>query len=243
MDDLFSAEQKVFDDAVLYSQELRHGAAFDPDRFDVFVKEYGRLLRQLRRATKVSDRATGNLHTSNEDLVGKVHFDALTGLYNRRFMEECLKRVIRTAARSGSCLSVMIMDVDFFKRYNDTYGHSEGDACLKAVAETIAGCLSRTDDFAVRYGGEEFVVVLPNTDETGARVIANKILEAIRARNIPHEKNDAAECVTISIGLTMGYIEYGHTGEDYIRRADAALYQSKKNGRNQYTYINFKEES
>jgi len=243
MDDLFSVEQKILDDAVLYSKELRNGAAFDIDKFDELAKEYGRLLRQLRRVTKISDRTTGSLNTSKEDLLGKVHYDALTGIHNRRFMDENLKRVISSIARSGGCLSVMMMDIDFFKNYNDTYGHSEGDVCLKTVAETITGCLSRADDFAARYGGEEFVVVLPNTDESGARVMAIKILEAIWSCGIPHEKSEAAGRVTISIGLTTGIVEQGQNGEDYIKRADAALYQSKQNGRNRYTYINFKEES
>jgi len=242
MDDLFGVEQKILDAAVLYSEELKNGAKFDPDRFDKLVKEYGRLLRQLRRATKVSDRATGNLNTSKVDLLGKVHTDALTGIYNRRFMEEYLKRVVKSAARSGGCLSVMMLDVDFFKKYNDTYGHSEGDACLRDVAQTIAGCLLRGDDFTARYGGEEFAVILPNTEESGARVIANKILEAVRLRDIPHEKNEAAGCVTVSIGLTTGCVTYGQDGCDFIKRADTALYKSKQNGRNRYTYINLKEE-
>jgi len=242
--DLFEHEQQIYDCAINRTIEvLRKNAHFDFKEYITIVKEYGKLLRQLRRATKISDRVTGNLNTSKVDLLGKVHFDALTGIYNRRFMEDNLSRVVKSVARSGGCLSVMMMDIDFFKEYNDTYGHNEGDACLKTVAETITGCLSRADDFAVRYGGEEFAVILSNTDESGARVMANKILEAIRSRNIPHEKNKVAGCVTISIGLTTSDVEQGYSGEDYIKRADIALYQSKQNGRNRYTYINFKEES
>jgi len=206
------------------------------------AKEYGRLLKQLRRVTKVSDRTTKTLNTSKYDLLDKVHFDVLTGIYNRRFLEENLTRIIKSISRSGGQLSVLMLDIDFFKNYNDTYGHSEGDTCLKAVAEIIATSLTRADDFVVRYGGEEFAVVLPNTCESSAQLMADRILKNIRMRNIPHEKNEAAPCVTISIGLTTSEVEYMQSADDYIKQADKALYQSKQNGRNRYTYIDFKEE-
>jgi len=241
MEDLFAEEQKILDDGALYLEEARNGATFDTDRYAVLLDEYRRLLRQLRRATRVSDRTTNNLYESKQDLTDKVHFDALTGIYNRRFMEDNLKRILKSIARSGGCLSVLMADIDFFKRYNDTYGHSEGDACLKTVAEAIAGCLFRADDFVARYGGEEFAVILPNTDESGARFVANKILEAVRACDIPHEKNEVAGYVTISIGVTTSDVRQGQSGKDYIIRADTALYQSKQNGRNRYTYMDFDE--
>ena len=240
MGDLFSAEQQILDDALSYAAEIKNGAAFDSDKYHQLVKEYGRLLRQLRRVTKLSDRTTVTLNESKHDLLGKVHFDALTGIYNRRFMEDSLRRIIKSLSRSGGVLSVLMMDIDFFKKYNDTYGHSVGDACLKAVAEAIAKSLSRADDFVARYGGEEFAVILPDTDESGGRVIADKILENIRARNIPHEKNEAADRVTLSIGLTTNNANHRQNGDDYIKRADIALYQSKQNGRNRYSFIGFK---
>ena len=237
--DLFEIEQKIFDEAVLYEAEIKNGAELDPEKYYKIVKEYGRLLRQLRRITKLSDRTTKTLNTSKIDLLDKVHYDALTGIYNRRYMEENMKRIIKSISRAGGYLSVMMIDVDFFKKYNDTYGHSAGDACLKAVAEILAASLSRADDFAARYGGEEFAVVLPNTDEIGAHAIAGRIIDNIRARNISHGESDAADCVTVSIGVTTGYVEHTHSGEDYIRIADEALYQSKHGGRNRYTFMDF----
>ncbi|MCL2702752.1 MAG: GGDEF domain-containing protein [Defluviitaleaceae bacterium] len=242
MEDLFGIEQNVLDEAVKYAAELKNGAAFEPSKFETIVKEYGRLLKQLRRVTKISDRTTVTLNTSKHDLLDKVHYDALTGIYNRRFMEDSLKRIVRSLSRHGGTLSVMMMDIDYFKKYNDTYGHSEGDTCLKAVAEALAGCLSRADDFVARYGGEEFTVILPDTDQSGARVMANKILRCVRALEIPHEKNEAASCVTISIGVTTSEVAHAHQGVDYIKRADEALYQSKQRGRNRYTYVDFREE-
>ena len=166
----------------------------------------------------------------------KAYYDFLTGIYNRRFLDENLERLLKTLSRSGSVLSLMMIDIDFFKRYNDTYGHSGGDICMKIVAETLSKSITRADDFVARYGGEEFVVVLPNTDEYGACLIAEKLLQSIRDRNIPHEKNDAANCVTISIGVTTGKTEYTQNAEDYIKRADEMLYISKQDGRNRYTF-------
>ena len=242
MDDIFEEEQKILDAAISYSKELKNGAVFDLNKYDDFVKEYSRLLKQLRRVTKLSDRASTSLNSSKHDLLDKVHFDALTGIYNRRFMEDNLKRIIKSLARSVGTLSVLMVDVDFFKKYNDTYGHSEGDNCLRAVAEALKASLFRADDFVARYGGEEFAVVLPDTDESGARFIAGKILENMRVRNIPHEKNAAADRVTISIGVTTSEVEYTHSSDDYVKQADKALYKSKQNGRNRYTFIDFGEE-
>jgi len=136
-------------------------------------------------------------------------------------------------------LSVLMLDIDFFKRYNDTYGHGAGDTCLKRVAETVAKTLSRAEDFVARYGGEEFTVVLPHADAKGARMIADKIIKNIQALKIPHEKNDAADCVTISIGVTTGNVQHGQDYSDYLKRADEALYMSKHDGRNRCTYIDF----
>lgn len=229
--DIFETEQRIFDEAV-----KRENA---DDAYKALTKEYGRLLKQLRRTTRLADRTTANLNESNEDLNDKIHYDVMTGIYNRRFMDDNLARIIRSLAREGGVLSVLMVDVDFFKRYNDTYGHSKGDDCLKVIASALSEGLMRANDFAARYGGEEFVVVLPGTDESEARVIANRLLENVREKNIPHEKNDAAPCVTISIGVTTAEVERTQTGVDYIKRADEALYLSKQNGRNCYTFISF----
>jgi len=235
--DIFEEEQRIYDEAVARTEA-------SVDEYKELAKQYGRLLRQLRRSTRIADRTTINLYDSNVDLTDKVNYDALTGIHNRRFMEDNLAALIKSLSRSGAQLSLLMLDIDFFKKYNDTYGHSEGDNCLKSVAAIIAESVNRKpDDFVARYGGEEFAVVLPSTDENGARYIAEKILGDIRAKNIPHKLNEVASCVTISIGGTTGIVEYMQKGEDYIRRADEALYLSKNNGRNQYTFKQFKEEN
>jgi diguanylate cyclase (GGDEF)-like protein len=166
----------------------------------------------------------------------KIYYDALTGIYNRRYFDENLKRIMKSLSRSESTLGMMMIDIDFFKRYNDTYGHAEGDKCLKAIAKTISQCITRADDFVARYGGEEFVIVLPHTNANGLRLIAARLLERVRRRNIPHKSSDVANCVTISIGITTGKVQHTQDGKDYLLRADAALYKSKQDGRNRYTF-------
>jgi len=172
---------------------------------------------------------------ANAFIRAEVEHDALTGIYNRRFFENNMKRVISFLSRSESSLSIMMIDIDFFKRYNDTYGHLEGDKCLKVIAQTLSRSITRANDFIARYGGEEFIVVLPHTDEQGARLIADRLLEDIRNCNIPHEQNDAADCVTISIGVTTGKVTYINTADDFVRKADELLYKSKQGGRNRYS--------
>ena len=238
---LFTEEQKIIDDGFSYLEEVKNGVIFDPDKYHELLKEYRRLLKHLRRSSKMADKQTSSLRETNLDLTEKINHDALTGIYNRRFMEDSLNRIIKSISRSEGKLSVMMVDIDFFKKYNDTYGHVEGDSCLKAVAEVLAASITRADDFTARYGGEEFAVILPSTDENGARIMARKILENIRTRNIPHEKNKAAGCVTVSIGVTTGLTVHTQSGVDYIKRADEALYMSKQNGRNRFTHITLKE--
>jgi len=173
---------------------------------------------------------------ANAFIRAEVEYDALTGIYNRRYFDETMEHVISSLSRSESLLSVMMIDIDFFKRYNDTYGHVEGDKCLKAVAQTLSECITRADDFIARYGGEEFIVVLPNTDEQGARLIADKLLDNVRDLCLPHEQSDAADYVTVSIGGTTGKVLHTHNAGDFVKRADELMYKSKQEGRDRFSY-------
>lgn len=197
----------------------------------------------IERRDEIGEIATTvqDMKDSLVDAIDKAHYDALTGLYNRRFLDENLRRIIKSLSRSGGNLSVMMLDIDFFKEYNDTYGHDIGDICLKTVADVFANNITREDDFVARYGGEEFVVVLPNTDENGARIMANRLLENVRECKILHEKSAAASYVTISIGITTGRVKHAQSSDEYIKRADEALYISKNNGRNKCTFLSFEE--
>ena len=178
----------------------------------------------------------GELAKTIQDLFTKANKDALTGIYNRRFMENNLDHIIGMLMRSSGTLSVLMMDIDFFKKYNDAYGHEEGDACLRSVALALASSVTRSSDFVARYGGEEFIAILTDTDEDGATLVAAKLLENVRALNIQHSGNAAAPCVTVSIGVTTGNVAFGQKWEEYVKRADEALYMSKENGRNRFTF-------
>ena len=177
------------------------------------------------------------LRRINAVIEQKAITDALTGIFNRRYLEENLSRVIRAISRGDNSLSVLMVDVDFFKNYNDTYGHNAGDNCLRTVAEVLARGISREEDFVARYGGEEFVVVLPYTDETGAKTVAERLLASIHSRKILHETSEIAKIVTFSIGGTTSKVSFTHNGIDYVNLADKALYLSKQNGRDKYSFL------
>jgi len=183
------------------------------------------------------DDELGHLSNTIQDLFNKANIDPLTGLYNRRFMDSSMERVMGLLSRSDGLLSVLMLDIDFFKRYNDTYGHEAGDKCLQAVAHALSDSVSRVNDVVVRYGGEEFAIILPNTDSEGARSFAEKLQKNVNELNIPHDKNEAAPYVTVSIGITTGKVERKHDLSMYLKRADEALYMSKESGRNRYTYL------
>ena len=177
------------------------------------------------------------IEKQNFDLKVMVETDMLTGIYNRRFFVQSFERLIKTLSRSKSMFSLLMVDIDFFKKFNDTYGHDQGDKCLRAVAQEMPKSVMRAGDFIARYGEEEFVAILPGTDEAGAHVVAENLLANISALDIPHSGSTAAPYVTVSIGVTTGTVGYGHKWEVFVKRADDALYKSKQNGRNQYTFL------
>ena len=179
---------------------------------------------------------TGRIAAPINKSLDQLHYDALTGIYNRRYFNENIEKVIQSLARSRSTLSLMMVDIDSFKKYNDTYGHCKGDECLKLVATALSDNVKRAEDFVARYGGEEFVVVLMNTDEPGVRAIADRLLKSVYNLKITHENSDAVNYVTVSIGVTSGNAEYTQTSEDYVSCADEMLYKSKSAGRNRYTF-------
>ena|GEM_PF-2417334 len=176
------------------------------------------------------------IEKQNQELREMALTDGLTGVYNRRFFDENLNKVIKTMSRSKCNITLMMIDIDFFKKFNDTYGHVKGDECLKLVAKAISMSIKREDDFVARYGGEEFAVVLPNADENAARVVAERLLMNIRRLSIPHESSVAERIVTISIGSATGDAGIHFNRLDYIKQADEMLYESKRNGRNQSNF-------
>jgi diguanylate cyclase (GGDEF)-like protein len=166
----------------------------------------------------------------NRELENIARRDALTGLANRRCFDETLVREWERSQRAARELALLFIDVDHFKRYNDTYGHSAGDACLAEVAGAIARSLGRPADLASRYGGEEFVVLLPDTDVAGAREVAERIREDVDALRLAHAASPTADHVTVSIGLTACIPRTG-LAQALVDAADSALYAAKHAGR------------
>ncbi|WP_445500686.1 diguanylate cyclase [Microvirga sp. G4-2] len=176
--------------------------------------------RELRRRTAAED-----------ELARLATTDGLTGLPNRRAFDEAFEREWSQAARSGHALSLLFVDVDFFKRYNDRYGHGEGDRVLRAVAEAISGSLKRPDDFGARYGGEEFTLLLPATDRAGAEAMAEAIRAAVMALGLAHE-DSPHRVVTVSVGVAGAVPRPGQRSQSLLQSADTALYRAKAAGRN-----------
>ncbi len=178
---------------------------------------------------------TVELDRLNRALDRMAREDPLTGLVNRRGFDETLQVEWDRGRRDGQALALLYMDIDFFKLYNDTYGHNIGDVCLRRVAQTIKGALRRPADLAGRYGGEEFVVLLPNTDRDGAIDVALRILKHVDALALPHSRSKVASHVTLSIGICQMMPDNTTTLKEFIKRADDALYEAKERGRHQYS--------
>jgi diguanylate cyclase (GGDEF)-like protein len=159
--------------------------------------------------------------------------DGLTNIGNRRFFDQRLNDEWRRASRQGSPMSLLLVDIDFFKQYNDAFGHQSGDECLRLVAATIVRQLFRSGDVAARYGGEEFAVILPDTDAIGAFEVGERIREAIEALALPHPAADGVGFVTGSIGVASVDVSPAHPMEQLVCFADIALYRAKDAGRNQ----------
>lgn len=165
-------------------------------------------------------------------LESMVWLDGLTGIPNRRRFDDALANEWKRAQRAGTTLSVIMIDVDFFKRYNDQYGHGAGDVCLKRVAEELAGSVTRAADLVARYGGEEFILLAPGTDVDGARNLAEHLRARIEALQIPHEYSEAAACVTASIGYASIIPDRRNSAAALLQEADNMLYYAKRLGRN-----------
>ncbi len=156
--------------------------------------------------------------------------DGLTGIANRRYLDERLQQEWRRALREDQLLSLLLIDIDFFKKYNDFYGHLSGDDSLRQVASAIA----RSCDLAARYGGEEFTVLLPGENSAGAIVVAQKIMQAIAELNIIHAVSEISPLLTVSIGIATMQPCKDMTTDTLLKMADRALYKAKSNGRNRF---------
>lgn len=158
------------------------------------------------------------------------HHDDLTGLANRRLLDETYANEFGRSKRYGSDFSILFLDIDLFKKYNDTYGHQKGDSCIKIVADLLKETIRRPTDLVARYGGEEYMILLPATNNEEAVQLAENCRKAIYSHQIPHETSADYKFVTVSIGVQTMSSE--HTAKSLIECADKALYKAKRNGRN-----------
>lgn len=192
----------------------------------------------LRLEERVAER-TGELAQANQALTDLNHrletlsnSDGLLGIANRRYFDARLDEEWRRAIREHRPLSLLMIDVDYFKRYNDTYGHQAGDRCLQSVAQAALSALKRPGDLLARYGGEELVVVLPNTELNGAILVAQAIQQGLADRHIPHTDSPVADQVTVSIGAAMMMPDRQTGSAMLVAAADRGLYSAKESGRN-----------
>lgn len=189
--------------------------------------ERRRYLLTLREKCLVQD-----LSQAHTRLRRSSHIDALTGMHNRRHMQEHQALLWERASRDGSALSVLLVDIDHFKKFNDRYGNPAGDACLQQVAQALQGCQRRSGDVAGRHGGEEFMVLLPRTDAAFAMGVAERIRQAVEALNIRHESSTTALHLTVSVGVASCVGGQQRSIEALLAAADQALKQAKQEGRN-----------
>lgn len=208
-----------------------------PDRIELIARiryHSAAYLSQLQRdeAYRALRKSQQELMETNLELQRLTNVDGLTGLSNRRYFNEYIETEWRHAVRVKEPISLLMVDIDHFKQYNDHYGHLAGDEVLRTVAQTVMRCFRRPKDLAARFGGEEFVVVLPQTPERDLQVLADKVVAAVYALDLPHSASSAASIVTASVGASTSIPQQDESFFTLIEAADKALYEAKRAGRN-----------
>lgn len=193
-----------------------------------------RALSRLEAMRRKSLELSSQLAQANSELEKLSRMDGLTGINNRRAFDHCLQAEMPRAARTGEPLSLILIDIDYFKLFNDTYGHQGGDDCLRQVAEALNRVSQRPGDMAARYGGEEFAIVLPETSLEGTTAVAESAIRQIQALAIAHARSPIAPVITLSMGVVTLIVDQATTPEHIIGRADHALYEAKEQGRNRF---------
>ncbi|RZI76442.1 MAG: diguanylate cyclase [Pseudomonas sp.] len=229
------------EEATVKSEAFRLGAndylVKLPDRIELIARiryhsEAYLSLTQRDEAYRALRKSQQELMEINLELQRLTNVDGLTGLSNRRYFEEFFDTEWRNAIRSGEPISLLMIDIDHFKQYNDTYGHLGGDEVLRAVAQAVKATFLRPKDLAVRMGGEEFVVVLPQTPASSIASLADKVVRSVESLGIPHSHSSVSDKVTISVGASTCVPTSEVCSSDLIENADRAMYEAKRSGRN-----------
>lgn len=206
-------------------QEADEAVGLELGAVDYIIKPFNPVIVRARVKTQLTLKLQSDL------LRAMAMLDGLTGVANRRKLENRLLAAWGHACREGGPLSLIMIDVDYFKKYNDHYGHQAGVECLRRLAHTVAGTLSRPYDLLARYGGEEFACLLPDTDQSGAKRVAQKIMAAVADLRMEHRASDVSPYVSLSLGIATVLPSPDLSCADLLRLADEQLYQAKKSGR------------
>lgn len=208
-------------------------------------EEYGLNLGAIDYITKPFNNAIVKLRIKNyldlkikNDMLEKLSmYDGLTNIRNRRFFDETFEKTFSEIKRDKKSLAVLMIDIDFFKPYNDNYGHGQGDETLRKVAKALEKTIKRASDFVARYGGEEFVILLKDINKDGVEAVANNLLNAVRELKITHEFSKIENYVTVSIGVSYYNSSSDITKLELLLKADETLYNVKNSGRNNFAIL------
>jgi len=188
---------------------------------------------ELQKTVELLEQSNQELEKANQELEKMVSIDGLTEIANRKFFDQRLKNEWNRAKREDTTLTLLMIDIDNFKGYNDTYGHQGGDECLKKLANLFEEISYRPGDLAARYGGEEFAIILAETDFAGAKEVGERVRSEVESLELEHKASPVSEYVTVSIGAAVAQPEVKDSEKSLIEKADRALYQAKEAGRNQ----------
>jgi len=233
MEDIFDREQEIICEADRLLTEKGLEPVAYKAHFSRLLEDYKRLLKQMKTMVKMSDIMQSKLNSLSGELEKLSQTDGLTGLCNRRFLNELYQREWNKAMDEQTPLGVLMVDIDYFKKYNDTFGHLAGDICLQKIAGALEETVKKSNTYAGRYGGEEFLVLLPGMDMEQCAEAAQHIMDTIKTMNIPCAAGLEGR-VSVSIGIGRMIPVKGAEPDSLINAADQALYRAKKEGRNCY---------
>lgn len=249
--DIFRKEKEIIKDAEKFVVNYDNSNEIVYKKYKNLLKKYKELLKQIEYIIKISDNYQLELIEAKDKLKKEIEErkkaekelkeistrDQLTGLYNRREFEKTIKKEWRNSIRKAAPISIIMIDIDNFKEFNDNYGHLAGDNCLQKVSKVMQNTLKRPRDFIARYGGEEFVAVLPDTDKEGVSHVAEELRKNIENAKIPHKYSSVSDFVTVSLGAATTNQADLLVYEELLDEADSALYKAKEKGRNRYISI------